>query len=93
MLKLYTFIMDYEGGKYISQVHAEDESSAMIEWAKYLNIDQIEDMDEKHKSHLLKIIIDEKPITITGCTHVWSFIVHPLNQRCDVNVVLTVPGD
>lgn len=92
MAKFYTFIMAFGGGKYISQVHAENEKAAMEEWSKALDVSQIEGMGEKVKTDLVRKIVDEEPIEIKGCEYVWSFLIHAMGKPCDVDFVLTLPS-
>lgn len=91
MLKLYTLIMEFHGGKYISQVYAKDELSAMREWASTLDVSEIQGMGEKMKSDLIKRIQEEEPVKIRQRENVWSFLIHPLGKTCDVDMILTIP--
>ena len=43
----YTFIMEFRVGKYISQATAPDVKTALIAWARNLNISTIQHLGEK----------------------------------------------
>jgi len=90
MANLYTFIMEFCGGIYISQVYAENETAAMQEWAKALDVSKIEGMGERAKADIVGKIAGEEPIAIEGCDYVWSFLVHALGKTCHVDFVLTL---
>jgi hypothetical protein len=87
---MYTFVMEFYGGKYISQVHAMDEVLAMQKWAITLDISEIQGMGEKVKADLIHRVADEIPVKIQNRENVWSLLVHPLGKLCDVDIVLTV---
>ena len=40
-MPFYTFIMEYAGGTYISQVKATSPQKATVKWAKQLNVSEI----------------------------------------------------
>jgi hypothetical protein len=90
MSNMYTFIMEFCGGKYISQVHARDEVLAMQKWAITLDVSEIQWMGEKVKADLIHRVADEIPVKIQNRENVWSFLVHPLGKLCDVDIILTV---
>ena len=64
-INYYTFIMNYLGGVYISQIHANDELNAMRVWLKNLNTLDIKGLLEEEKQSLIKDdFLNERPIPI-----------------------------
>lgn len=52
-MSLYTFIANYDGGTYISQVTAPDPKSAVFAWAQALEVAAIPGFGDKSKQDLL----------------------------------------
>jgi len=92
-MALYTVILDYRGGTYISQTHAEDESSALRSWAQPLDTREIQHLGPSRKRKLiLEIDKDLKelnaPFPLNGLQNAWcagSFLGGGL-----VNIIKTV---
>lgn len=53
---LYTFILDYRGGTYISQVEAPDHLQAALVWAQGLDTEPIAGMGARRKKCLVRDI-------------------------------------
>jgi predicted GNAT superfamily acetyltransferase len=68
---LYTFIMDYEGGTYVSQFQGESVKDACIEWSNNLDVSEIESFSEANKSEFIKEMKDEIPTPIDRLINVW----------------------
>jgi len=52
-MALYSFIMDFREGTYISQTTATDIKKAIESWAKTLEVDGIQYIGEKSKQYLI----------------------------------------
>lgn len=70
-MSLYTFFLDYQGGTYISQVHAQTHSEAPKIWIKELDWTSIPKVERKFRNKLLSEIELEKPIEIEGLNKTW----------------------
>jgi hypothetical protein len=71
-MRLFTFIMAYKGGTYISQVRAPDILNAQNEWLKSKNA--WEALNECERSSLIKNILeDDTPTAISDVANVWCF--------------------
>lgn len=71
---LYSFIMEYDDGSYISQVEATNEREAMISWLENLDISTIDNFSLNDKIRLIEEnFIEENPILISGCKNIWCF--------------------
>lgn len=65
--------MNFRGGTYISQVNAMNIDGALTEWARNLNINEIQYFGSKSKLELFELISQEYvyPILIQGMESVW----------------------
>jgi hypothetical protein len=63
-MPLYTFIMDYDAGTYISQVAAPSSKSACVKWARRLDVQQVKGLGGK--SHKSLIERDERRVANTS---------------------------
>ena len=87
---IYTFIMDYLGGTYISQHSANCKEDAMKLWIANLAVDEIKGFTHDDKSEIERIgFEDDDPCPLKGLTNVWHFIVNTKNETAYINVVLT----
>lgn len=68
---LYTFIMDYEGGTYISQFTGKTVKDACVKWANNLAVSEIESFNETNKLEFIKEIKAEIPNQIDRLVNVW----------------------
>ena len=90
----YTFILDYLGGTYISQVVANDEFNAMNVWIEKLEIVEIQELSENDKQNIiLSKFDDEKPILLKKLTNVWYFLISTNKGVGYVNYVKTCDID
>lgn len=92
-MELYTFIMDYIGGTYISQIKAPNELEAMRLWIRNLEIKEIEGFSIKDKNKLIETDIDgESPTLIKGLENVWHFLINTKKGFGYINFVKTKIG-
>lgn len=88
-MPLYTFIMDFQGGTYISQVQASSPRSACIKWAENLEINEIEGMGEKGKTKLIEEMKKELPVPLKGVINVWFTAGSIRGKSANINLVQT----
>ena len=72
---LYTVILDFRGGTYISQVRASSISTAMLKWADKLKEDKEHPLNSSTRASFARQL-DLKPewnilVPIDGCKHTW----------------------
>lgn len=93
-MTLYTFITDYAGGTYISQVVASDPKSAIIAWAQNLEVESIPGLGVKSKQSLLQEIQQEETIVVSldDVVNVWCFVLRARGKLMLVNFVETNPS-
>src|SRR5437868_12494088 len=71
LMPLYTFIMEYAGGSYVSQIKASSPKSACVKWARALDVENIEGLGQSSRLELIKEMVEEAPIPIQNTLGVW----------------------
>ncbi|MEN2402533.1 hypothetical protein GKZ90_0022270 [Flavobacterium sp. MC2016-06] len=90
---LYSFIMGYDEGCYISQVYATSEHEAMRVWLNTLDVKPIDNFSENDKKRLIiEDFFDEDPILISGCKNIWCITLKIRKNKmlAIINIVKTV---
>ncbi len=88
-MNLYTFILDYAGGTYVSQVSAQDSIQAVDRWIKQLDLSKDESIGELDRDRLRKEFSQEKIGLVDGLKSVWCITVEIKDQVGIVHIVLT----
>jgi hypothetical protein len=70
-MPLYTFIMEYVGGSYVSQVKASSAKVACVKWAKALDVEKVVGLGQSSKLALVKEMREEIPVAIQNTLGVW----------------------
>jgi hypothetical protein len=91
-MPLYTFIMDYDGGTYVSQVKAPSPKSACLKWARGLDGEQIKGLGGKSHESLIAEIKDESPTPIHGVLNAWCATALIRGTLALINIVQTENG-
>ena len=81
--------MEFRGGTYISQIHAEDLSEAVKLWGRQLEPNDVKHLGEKGKNELLAELNDEELSEIKNVKNVWFFCLSIKKGFITVNVVKT----
>jgi hypothetical protein len=90
LMPLYTFIMEFEGGTYISQVKASSPKSACVKWAESLDASGIYRLSEAGKSILVEEMKNVAPTAIKGVLNTWFSSALILGKSANINLVQTV---
>ena len=70
--KLFTLIIDYKGGTYVTQANASDVAAAPAECIKKWNLEGIEEIiHEKDKTEIVEQLKEEEFVLINGMNNVW----------------------
>lgn len=91
----YTFIMEYRGGTYISQVKATSINKAIRQWAYELPVNEIKHFGPKMKQQLVHDLDHDeygiyKAVALTGLANAWSVSVPlPISAGTTINAVKT----
>jgi hypothetical protein len=91
--RLYTFIVDFRGGTYCSQIVAKDIDDAPTKWIEKLQVEkkEIKYLGPKIIEQLKREIkdVDNKPTCLTGLDNIWFSLYSTTNGSFWVNIVLT----
>jgi hypothetical protein len=92
-MALYTIILEYRGGTYISQVRAGSPRAAAKQWAHTLDIGVVKHLGAKGKQQIIRSLENDEyclhePVALTGLVGVWC-IGMPIPGGL-VNIVATV---
>jgi hypothetical protein len=88
-MPLYTFVFEYAGGTYISQVTAASPKSAVRRWAEELPADEIDDLGPASKARLIDEATAEPPAPINGLTNAWCVTALIRGKLALINFVKT----
>lgn len=88
-MPFYTFIMDYDGGNYTSQVRAPSPKTACVKWARELEIDQMTGIGAKSKLRLIEDMKEERPTPLTERLNVWCATALIRGRLAVINIVRT----
>jgi hypothetical protein len=88
-MSLYTFVMDYAGGTYISQVKAPSPKSACVKWVQKLDHSQVKGLGLKGKESLIEQKTEESPVTLDGMLNAWCASAHVRGRLALINLVQT----
>lgn len=95
MKELYTYIMEFQEGTYITQVHARDLEKSLYEWTNKLREESIEiyNLDSATLSEITEQIIasdtQEIPTPVKGLQNVWCLTLNTKQGFGIVNIVKT----
>lgn len=93
-MPFFTFIVDYRGGTYVSQVTAPDVEAAVLAWAAQLEIEAIPGLKPKHKTKLERQLaqdfaVDDRPVRLDGLDNAWFTSILVRNKCMYINIVQT----
>lgn len=93
MSSIYTFIVHYRGGTYISRINANSVSAAARLWANQLvQTPQVAHLDAAAFSKIFHDEIEEYPPTaIDDNPNVWLLTYFYGRNRMEVHIIKTVP--
>jgi hypothetical protein len=92
-MHLYTFIMEFRGGTYISQINAASPHLACIEWAKRLQVQEVPGLGQSGQLGLIKEMQEEEPVQIQDAQSVWCVSARIHGPLALVNLVDTASLD
>ena len=88
-MPFYTFIMEYAGGTYISQVAAPSEKSASVKWARQLTASDVQGLGVNGKESLIQQMKDQSPVPLTGTVNAWCTSALIRGKSALINLVQT----
>lgn len=87
---LYTMVLDYKGGTYISQVSAESPEAAIANWAISANEQDLSSWGLTREE--LAQLSEDRPIPIENCLNVWCASDSAEGGLMLLNIVATKAG-
>jgi len=88
---LFTFVVDYKGGTYVSQVPARTVRDAIKAWPKFANWRAMGiRMSDSFEKRLQCGLSDEEPVLLDGATNVWCICPRLGRFMAIVNIVATI---
>jgi hypothetical protein len=84
-MRLFTFVAEYKGGTYVSQVKAANLKVALKVWARELDPKAISGFGQVIHKRVIEECKEEIPVALNEVTNVWFFCV----RGFFVNVVNT----
>ena len=90
---MYTYILYFKGGTYISQVQANSLKESMSSWANNININDIQYFGKSAKSQLINQVVDDTAVLIRGLYNVWyaGFLISGVYTSCHIVKTESVP--
>lgn len=88
-MPFYTFIMDYRGGTYISQVNSSSVETACVNWANNLKVSEIEGFGKSGKEQLIEQMKTETPVLLNGLTNAWCASAFLRKGTALINIIQT----
>jgi hypothetical protein len=87
--KTYTFLLEFKGGTYISQIEAGSPKTALTKWSESLNIVEIEGIEGKMKEQIKDDAKVQEPSLLQGMNNVWCATFLLADNLALVNFVQT----
>jgi hypothetical protein len=91
-MPLYTFIMEYAGGTYVSQVSAPTPKAACVQWAQGVDVSQVSGLGRKSQESLIEEMNAAAPVTISGLSNAWCATALIRGELLLINIVRTERG-
>jgi hypothetical protein len=88
-MPLYTFVLDFDGGTYISQVKAPSTTSACVKWAEELDIADLKGVGRKSKESLVNQMKVEEPQLLNGLSNAWCVTAALRGGLALINIIQT----
>jgi hypothetical protein len=98
MKMLYTVVMEYGGGTYVSQIDASSVEQALRLWAAKLDAGAVAGLDHEGKVELVDDIEEElsnggQPVPLTGLVNAWCASAWISGRGLMlINIIATVPS-
>ena len=84
---LYTVILEYRGGTYISQIHSESPGAAVKKWSSTITDDNLAVWGLDRAD--LVLLSDDNPLPLENCMNIWCLTGSAKNHLMLLNVIAT----
>jgi hypothetical protein len=92
-MALFTIIMELDGGTYISQVRADDEWNALLNWPGQLKVEEIKGIGEKMRQRIIRELEQEpernQPVLLSDSVNVWFARSMVWGKMLFINIIKT----
>jgi hypothetical protein len=88
-MPLYTVLLDFKGGTYVSQCRATSPSAAIRKWARELQTDAISGIGKLGKSQLIDDVQSDDPVALEGLSNTWCHSALVRGHLALINIVQT----
>jgi hypothetical protein len=88
-MAMFTILMEYKGGTYLSQVESGDVREAVEKWATSFNYEAVEGMTASSKEVVLEDIMHEDPASVSGLTNTWACCIQIENDVALLHIIRT----
>jgi hypothetical protein len=90
-MALFTFVLDYKGGTYISQVSARTLKQATVKWAEGLEVEEMYGLGAASKIKLIREMKgdEDKPALLNGLKNVWCQTSLIRGRGALINIIKT----
>jgi hypothetical protein len=85
--KLYTMLLEYKGGTYVSQVSGNTVGVAIKKWAKAVSDQELKSWGLTRAE--ITRLANDNPLPLVGCSNVWCLTDSTKKGLILVNVVAT----
>lgn len=85
---LYTFIMDWSGGTYVSQFSGNDIKSTITAWADSIDTNLL-DIQAVDKADFIADVKNENAVALYGITKAWAISPNIKGKMATVTIVET----
>jgi hypothetical protein len=92
-MALYTFILEYEGGTYISQVHAQEQMEAPRIWATAFDLDSNPEYTKFFESDFRKKLVEslelDLVVELQGLINAYAWTAYRLEKPATIHFIET----
>lgn len=89
-MALFTFIMDYRGGTYISQVNANSLNKAKEKWVMQIKVTEVKDLGDKTMKQLVEELLEDDSVLIDGLKNIWHNLYLVKGGYITVHIIKTL---
>jgi hypothetical protein len=88
---VFTVILEYKGGTYISQVSGESPRSSLSVWVSTLRDRDLKEWGTTI-AELKEIVESDQPVAVAGCRGVWCVSGSAMGGLALINIIATDVG-
>ena len=88
-MPLYTFILDYQGGTYLSQTAAPSPEHAISNWAKSFDTATVPGFSPEMKEGLIQATSEDRLTTVKGISNTWCMGCTIKDRLIPIHIVKT----